>query len=219
MALTLLAATTIASGCGATARARVPWSSARQWIAPTDGTSPGHAAAAGAPIDDEQARWLATRLDEGRPVEPLELDEREFQPVLLDPAASGKVTVLVFFATWCPHCRIEMPRLVRFAASLVAQPELAANVQIIGVRTSVEREREPFEDFVAAFQPSFPIYTDPTMSLAFVRFARALGIQPLLPATVVLDRGGVVRYVLPKGDLTDVEKLLGWAVKDLANKP
>mgnify|MGYP002149176263 CR=1 FL=1 len=54
-------------------------------------------------------------------------------PVSLDIAASGKPTMVVFLAHWCPHCQAEVPRLV----------SLAQNGQIDGVDV-VGRTQGPF---------------------------------------------------------------------------
>jgi hypothetical protein len=53
------------------------------------------------------------------------------------------------------------------------------------------------------------------MSLSFARFAKAAGITPGLPTLAVLDRGGVLRYLLEPGDYRDTAQELRWAVESL----
>lgn len=50
------------------------------------------------------------------PLEPLAGDERPA------PAFSGRVTLLNFWGTWCPPCRLELPGLARIAVSLAGEP-------------------------------------------------------------------------------------------------
>lgn len=51
--------------------------------------------------------------------------------VSLDVAASGKPTMVVFLAHWCPHCNREIPRILEWAAT-VGVPE---GLRIVGVAT------------------------------------------------------------------------------------
>ena len=52
-------------------------------------------------------------------------------PVSLDIAASGKPTMVVFLAHWCPHCNREIPRILEWAATN-GVPE---GLRIVGVAT------------------------------------------------------------------------------------
>jgi len=51
--------------------------------------------------------------------------------VSLDVAASGKPTMVVFLAHWCPHCNREIPRILEWAATN-GVPE---GLRIVGVAT------------------------------------------------------------------------------------
>jgi thiol-disulfide isomerase/thioredoxin len=202
---------------GACARARMLYTEhpllegVRQTLA-----SCGDAAAEAATLERAgKERLLRERKEGSTPVPDLELESLDLKQVQLDLAKSGKVTVLVFFATWCPHCQAEMPRLVDFAGRLKKDASLTGRVQVIGVRTSLERETESYESFAARYRPNFTVYTDPTMSLAFSRFAKAVGISPGLPTVAVIDHRGVLRYLVSHGDHRDSAKELTWAVQSL----
>ena len=145
----------------------------------------------------------------------LDLEDASGRPsslVLKDPK---RITVVFFFATWCPHCQAELPELIRLKQALQRSPRLRDRVRLVGVRTSVERETTSYEEFLKTFQPNFPIYTDPLMSLVFSKVAKDLGVPASFPKTLVLDQGGGVRYLMPFGPYRDVARELLWAVNDL----
>jgi thiol-disulfide isomerase/thioredoxin len=168
---------------------------------------------------DRQQKVLAGRRQAEVMPPTLSLDDDRLHPVELAPAASGQITVLVFFSTWCPHCATELPRVNSFARAVAARPTWRDRVRIIGVRTAVERDRIPYETYLAALEPVFPILTDSTWSLSFSQFARATGLPAELPTLTVLDERGVLRYVLEPGDYRDTGRELSWAVEDLLGRP
>ena len=127
----------------------------------------------------------------------------------------NKVVVLVFFATWCPHCLQELPRINQFIEN---SEKLKTKVEVIGVRTAVEREVESFEDFQKRIQPKFQIYHDANLSLAFGKFAKAHNISMGLPTLVVIDSKGFLRFVMKNGDYRDTAQELSWVVDHLLAK-
>ncbi|MFM9131984.1 MAG: TlpA family protein disulfide reductase [Actinomycetota bacterium] len=52
--------------------------------------------------------------------------------VSLDVAASGRPTMLVFLAHWCPHCNNEIPRIIEWAET----KGVPGSLRIVGVATS-----------------------------------------------------------------------------------
>lgn len=162
-----------------------------------------------------RASLLEHALPPGPPVAPLEL-ENDAQKIETVPLhAPGKVTIAVFFATWCPHCRAELPRVKAFVKAASEHPQWKDKLRVVGVRTAVEKENEPYEAFKAAVGPNFPIYTDANLSLAFSAFAKATGVPAGLPTTAVIDERGAPRFFLEPGDFRDTQSELGWAVESL----
>lgn len=113
----------------------------------------------------------------GKAAPALSLPDLGGQTVSLPVA--GKITVLNFWATWCPPCREEMPELDRFAKTAGADLAFyAINLQ------------EP-ADKAAAFMRqngySMPVLLDESKA------ARTWLINSI-PTTVVIDKKGIVRY-------------------------
>ena len=76
---------------------------------------------------EARAALLATERQAASP-SVLSLDDEKGLPVELDVTKLGKVTVLVFFSTWCPHCGLELPRVVSVRQGRGPAPELKDKV-------------------------------------------------------------------------------------------
>jgi cytochrome c-type biogenesis protein CcmH/NrfG/thiol-disulfide isomerase/thioredoxin len=114
----------------------------------------------------------------GSPAPALTLTNLDGKPL---PAARpmGKVTVLNFWATWCPPCRAETSGLVAAYARLHPQ-----GVDFLGVDTT---ETGPIvKTFLSAKGVPYP------SALAGPGVYNAYGIA-YIPTTIVLDPGGIVR--------------------------
>jgi len=64
----------------------------------------------------------------------------------------GKPILLVFWATWCPHCRVEMPEINKLYRSF------KENVLVFGI--NVEDEESRILKFISDYPVSFPILPD-----------------------------------------------------------
>jgi DsbE subfamily thiol:disulfide oxidoreductase len=103
----------------------------------------------------------------------------------LDPALyEGKVVLINVWATWCGPCRREQPGLQRLWQRMHAR----GDVQFIGInhRDQSSKARRWIEDFGV----TYPSLADPDGSVA-ARFE-----VPFLPATILVDRTGQLRYRL-----------------------
>jgi thiol-disulfide isomerase/thioredoxin len=94
----------------------------------------------------------------------------------------GKPSLVVFFASWCPHCQAEAPRIAQLAA---AHPEL--QIVMIGVG-----DRETIAD-IYGFQSrvGMATYAD-TSASTLGTTAAAWGIQSY-PSLFAVDAQGIVR--------------------------
>jgi thiol-disulfide isomerase/thioredoxin len=89
----------------------------------------------------------------------------------------GKVTIVNFWATWCPPCRAEIPDLVAL------QKKYGDRLQIIGVSQD-EGGTEVVKRFAAEHQMNYPIVMmTPELNQAFPGIAA-------LPTSFIIDREG-----------------------------
>jgi cytochrome c biogenesis protein CcmG/thiol:disulfide interchange protein DsbE len=114
----------------------------------------------------------------GAPAPALTLTSLDGKPLAAGPAR-GKVTVLNFWATWCPPCRAETPDLIAAYARL--HP---SGVDFLGVDTT---ETGPIvKTFLSAKGVPYP------SALAGPAGYNAYGIA-YIPTTIVLDASGIIR--------------------------
>ncbi|HTV78987.1 MAG TPA: TlpA disulfide reductase family protein [Steroidobacteraceae bacterium] len=94
----------------------------------------------------------------------------------------GDVVVLTFWGSQCGVCRRQLDILDRSFATY-----RSAGLHMYGV--SVDDDASRAQQFVAAHRPGFVMLEDPAKDVA-----RLYQIDNL-PTTVLIDRGGIVRYV------------------------
>ncbi len=99
-------------------------------------------------------------------------------PKVAAPVA-GKVTVLNFWATWCPPCREELPELDRFARD---------NPSIAFYAVDIEEPAAKVQAFVKQNGYTFPVLLDVSGGVAQIYRISAV------PTTVVIDKAGVVKF-------------------------
>jgi thiol-disulfide isomerase/thioredoxin len=101
---------------------------------------------------------------------PLERDDYE-----------GKVVVVNFWGTWCGPCRREQPALQRLAE------EYQGRVQFVGVNFRDDQAKA--RAYIREFRVTYPsVVDDGPLSYRFN--------VPYLPATILVDRTGEMRYML-----------------------
>jgi thiol-disulfide isomerase/thioredoxin len=101
----------------------------------------------------------------------------------------GAPLLLVFFATWCPHCQAETPVLSRLAERYAPQ-----GLRVVGVTASPvgQDQRAPaslddLRSYAAKYDARFPLLLDRALV-----GAQRFGVRGF-PTLYVVDRGGVIR--------------------------
>ena len=169
--------------------------------------------------EEKKQIYLSTRLFGEEKVPTLALETDEFAHVEMPLYEDGKVTVALFFATWCGHCQKDLPKVKAFVQALEERPELQSKVRIVGVRTAIEKESMDYHVFKKRFALNFPFWTDPVMALAFSQFSRSQGLPTSLPTLAVIDEKGFLQYQLDPGTFRDTQTELLWSVEDVLANP
>ena len=92
---------------------------------------------------------------------------------------TGKISLLNFWATWCPPCRAEMPSIERLHKQMSG-----TKFQIIAVNSGEHRSQ--VVSFIEKNKYTFPIYLDESNELSSIFAARGL------PSTYLVNKEGKV---------------------------
>ena len=104
------------------------------------------------------------------------------EPVSLGRFIGKTPVLLVFWATWCPHCNDAVPEINR----LHTDPATGARLRILAL--DFLESREKVESFVRKKEVAYPVLLDRKGEVA--RMYRVVGI----PTYVVIDKGGRIVY-------------------------
>jgi len=179
------------------------------YFAPARSASPpqtGPIKVGDARTDDSKAAALAARNSYvGKPltITGKTVDGKEFSTASL----KGKVTLIHFWASWCPDCHAELPSAIKLYQSYHEK-----GLEIVGISSDVTAK--DLRDYLAK-TPEIPwtqLYTPPDSN----------GRHPLntkynvdwMPSVFILDQNGVVQSVNGDKDMDElVPRLLGSALK------
>lgn len=135
-----------------------------------------------------------------------DLDEDTGQPRLIAQVGDtvrfsdfrGDVVLVNLWATWCPPCRFETPYLQELFAEYRDR-----GFEVVGVSTDSETALSTVQGFTSANGVEYTILLDPTSESTSVFGAFGL------PASLLVDRSGVIRWMLLGPILEGDEEFLG----------
>jgi thiol-disulfide isomerase/thioredoxin len=122
--------------------------------------------------------WGARAAQTGRPAPAFLLDTID-GGTLTHADIAGQVTYINVFATWCPPCKGEIPRLVRTSRRY-------PNVRFI----FIDEQESP--SVVKRFIKRYGIRS--TVAIDSGQFAATYGALPI-PESIVIDKRGIVRLL------------------------
>ena len=108
----------------------------------------------------------------------LELVAPDGEKISLIRYIGRKTVVVVFWASWCPICKDEVPQLKKLNSN--------PNLQVIAVNEGESIRK--VNDFITRNNIGYQVVMDPKASLA-----KAFGV-PGMPYCVILDESGVITY-------------------------
>jgi len=111
---------------------------------------------------------------------------------LQETAKAGKATLLVFWATWCPYCREEVPSLVKLTNDYASK-----GLKVLAV--DIGESQKKAASFATAQGVNYTVLLDKEN-----RVAEQYGITGI-PANVLIDKDGVIKY---RGTKPPAENLL-----------
>ena len=95
----------------------------------------------------------------------------------------NRITLVNFWATWCPPCRAEIPELVKFYGEYKTK-----GVALLAV--NLQESPEAVKAFAGKNGMRFPVLLDSSGKVAQVYQVYAI------PTTFILDRHGVIRDLI-----------------------
>jgi thiol-disulfide isomerase/thioredoxin len=132
----------------------------------------------------DAAPWYADRMERlgfyvfpvPEPLPPLTVSTMDDRSVGIE-LFSGKVTMLNFWATWCPPCRVEMP-------SMQVLYDKTRDVAFDIMAISVGEQKKTVTDFLKENPYTYPMFLDPSGAQSAPFAGRGI------PTTFILDKQG-----------------------------
>jgi peroxiredoxin len=156
-------------------------------------------------IDPNASITNQTKVAVGQPAPDFTLSDTEGKSYALS-AQKGRVVLLEFMATWCPHCQNEAPMYERLREKYASQP-----VDIWGINATPQNHTrtgaatlDDLKWFRTTYSTQVPLLFDKTLASA-----NAYGITGY-PQVYIVDKQGNVAVQPPADTLFTEEQLVGY---------
>lgn len=105
-----------------------------------------------------------------------------------DPTATGKITIINFWGTWCTPCVNELPYFDQIAA------DYGDEVCVVAIHSSISKETAP--EYIGKYYPDTKMLFSWDGGEGFTgEYYTALGGRGTYPYTVVLDQKGIIQKI------------------------
>lgn len=117
---------------------------------------------------------------------------------------AGTITLLNFWATWCPPCKQEMPSLQKLNDAMKSYP-----FRIVAISTG--ESRKTVETFISKNNYTFPIFLDENSAVGTAFASQGI------PTTYILDKKGrLIAGIVGSREYADPDLIL--LLKELSSK-
>ena len=147
------------------------------------------------PKGEPSSNTATTSTDSAQAAPNFSLQDLNGNTITLADYKGVKSVVLDFWATWCPNCQRDMPRLNQYYEQLKDQ------VEVIGV--NLQENKSLVEKFVQQKGLTFPIVLDPASTASRSYSVRYTNYH------VLIDKDGHIVKTVP-GDISerDIQSLI-----------
>jgi len=147
--------------------------------------------------DAQRETPLTTGLMKGQMAPDFSLKDLGGKQVTLSSFKDNSVVCLVFWATWCPYCVTEIPKLKELHTAMAAK-----GVKVLAVNVASNDPIQRVKAFQGKRQIPYTILYDEN-NIA----SRLYGVQGI-PVSIIIDKKGIIQfrdYKLPE----NIEKVFG----------
>ncbi len=105
-----------------------------------------------------------------------------------DPTATGKITVINFWGTWCTPCVNELPYFAQIAA------DYSETVTVVAIHTNMVNATAP--EFISKYYPDTElIFATDYSDNGIESYYTSLGGRGTYPYTVIIDKNGIITNI------------------------
>jgi len=94
-----------------------------------------------------------------------------------------KALLIVFFATWCPSCRAEIPKLIKIKEEFAGR-----GLELISINPDINDSEKRSKKYGKKFNVTYPILYDKGQKVS-----KKYGVMGV-PTAIIVDINGVVQY-------------------------
>ncbi len=134
----------------------------------------------------------AQAVQVGEPMPSFSLTTLDGEVIESSSLVGEKPVFFVFWATWCPNCKAEIPHINEMAEEFGPK-----GMTFLGINVGVNDSEKKVRRYAEKYKMHYPLYFDEGSKLT--RTFKVAGT----PTVIIVDKNGIVRYrdVAPPPDL------------------